>query len=166
LDLLKAIKHIPLNRITEVKQHLSILTVRYTQENEPVSTDLSCRDEPMAEDMLRALETRLGAAFERSAVPTTKGAILGTSCFGSAILLAIIAFFYYAAQDFVTNNVKPMGSVRVRGITVLLELLGPNGVMCIGVIILLVVIFVTVSTLAKPPLITKLLPKGAANQNV
>jgi hypothetical protein len=166
LDMLKAIKHIPLKHITEVKQHLSILTVRYTQENEPVSKNLSCQDEPMAEDMLRALETRLGAAFERSSVPMTKGAILGTSCLGSAILLAIIAFCYYAAKDFVTNDVRPMGSAGVRGITILLELLGPNGVMCIGVILLLIVVLGTVSRFAKPPLITKLLPKGAADQNV
>jgi hypothetical protein len=160
VELLKAIKHIPLEHITEVKQHLSILSVRYTQENTPASTDLRCKNEPMAEDMLRALENRLGVAFERSDIPTTKAAILGISCFGSAILLAIISFCYYAAQDLVTNNVRPIGSAHIRGITRLLELLGPNGIMFLGVIIMLVVVFVTVSTLAKPPMITKLLLKA------
>jgi hypothetical protein len=163
LEMMIRPKRIPLNRIAEIRETLATVTVKYTEDSKPESEDLMCKDGEMADAMLNALESRFGGAFVRMATPVEKGAILGVAGLVSIVILAVTAFFYWGALEVAAGS-RPTG--RGSSLAWLLEMLGPNGVMCIGGVVLLLAVVVTAVNLKNPPLTTKLLPKSAYQSQV
>jgi flagellar basal body-associated protein FliL len=163
LDTLKNKKVVPFKQITEVTQTMSTVRVHYRQANATKSVRLEGKDDEMAEAIVNALEKRLGARFERTAKPMGRGKISAISLAALLILLGVNAFCYFGALEASSGNIRPTsGSAQTKGIVAVLGLLGPTGVACIGGIILLIALLSIAYYLAKPPLVTKLIPKGAA----
>ncbi|MBN1993690.1 MAG: hypothetical protein JW953_13395 [Anaerolineae bacterium] len=165
MDRLNNPKEVPYNQITQVTQTMSTVRVHYRQANAVKSAKLEGKDDEMAQTILNALEKRLGAGFERSATPMGRGKISAFSFVGMVVLLGINAFCYFGALEANSGSLTPRGSARTRGIVAVLDMLGPGGVACIGGILVLLAIGVIIYYLANPPLITKLIPKGAAAEN-
>jgi flagellar basal body-associated protein FliL len=159
LDMLANKKVAPFNQITEVSQTMSTVRVHYRQANAAKSTRLEGKDDEMAEAIVNALEKRLGSRFERTSRPMGRGKISAISLIVMLILLGGNIFCYFGALEASSGAITPTrGSAQTRGIVALLGLLGPNGVVCIGSILLLLALVSIIYYLVNPPLVTKLIP--------
>ncbi len=128
--------------------------------NRKESIWIECKDKEMLNAIWGALKTRLETDFERNTAPMSRGSILMGNGILMTIILAISAFFYFAALDIDSGGTSSVGSARTRGIIILLDWIGPGGVVCIGGGLFLLVLFSMVMSLAKPPLVTTLLRKN------
>lgn len=81
------------------------------------------------------------------------------------IILGATTFFYFVAVGAASGEIRPVGSVRILVTITWLRLLGPNGVACIGEVLFVLALGVITYYLVKPPLVTKLLPKGVATKS-
>lgn len=123
------------------------------------SIEFDAKDEKIMAEIFNAVEAETGQAFERVTSPMSKGSILLGNGIVLTIILGLSTFFYFAALDFQTNGVSPTGSARTRGLITLINLLGPGGIACIGGGLFLLFLFSMVSSLLKPPLVTRLTRK-------
>ncbi|HEX9922259.1 MAG TPA: hypothetical protein VGD99_06330 [Anaerolineae bacterium] len=159
LDLLSDKKVIPFHAITQVKQTADSIRVYYIEASVSKSTLLSCDDEVMAEAIVMALQKRLEPGFERTSAPMSLGTIMGFGLISTIIILAASVFCYYGAAEVAAGDLSSRGSARTRTFVALLGLLGPNGVACLGGIVLVLVLASVGYSLVKPSLVTRLLPK-------
>jgi hypothetical protein len=155
---------IPLKNLIKVEGKVNSIRIDFQGKSKHKETvTFNCKDEKMMVEILDSLEVNMGTGFERSIAPMNRGSILLGNGIILSIILGLSTFFYFAAADFQTNNQTPVGSARTRGLIILLEFLGPNGVACIGGGIFLLFLFVMVLTLVKPPLVTQLTRKAPNN---
>jgi thioredoxin-like negative regulator of GroEL len=152
--------NIPFARLTRLEQFLSRLQFDFKGQTDHTETvRMDCKDQETSDEIVNAIQQKLGTQVERNVSPMSKVSILSGNGVLIIIILAISAFFFYAATDIQNNGVPTVGSARTRGIVAILDLLGPGGVACIGGVLLLIVLASMINSLIKPPLVTTLLRK-------
>jgi hypothetical protein len=100
--------------------------------------------------VLKALHQNLGPQFRSITRPISRVQVMT-----SAIVLFLIAScgtggLYWLAQGLAEEE-RITGSARSRALGNLLLLIGPNGVLCISGLVLVVLIISMISSLTKPP---------------
>jgi hypothetical protein len=153
-------KTVSLRAISKVVLSLGTVNVYYDKEGG--GTDwvyVPCPDEETAKAALDALHQRLGPEFESTQAPIRTCMALGIPTLGMVFVMVLTGFLYWAAREAMTVD-HLSGSARTRGMVVLLQLIGPNGVLCIGGVFLLLSILILVRWGLNPPLETTLIPKG------
>lgn len=159
-DLLTEKITIPLSHLLKIEGKVNSLRIDFKDKTgRKESIEFDAKDEKIMAEIFNAVEAETGQAFERVTSPMSKGSILLGNGIVLTIILGFSTFFYFAALDFQTNGVNPTGSARTRGLITLINLLGPGGVACIGGGLFLLFLFSMVSSLRKPPLVTRLTRK-------
>lgn len=149
-------ENIPFNKITTVSRLMASITIEHNEGSGEASSKLDCKDGDMADAILDEIEKRLGPRFERTSAPLKAGSSIAASGIFMLIVFACSAFLYYGAWELETGSAGITGSARVRGILRLLELIGTQGVLCIGGLLLLALLGMMIYLIVKPPMITKL----------
>jgi len=117
--------------------------------NEEKKYNITCSKKD-SEAVLNALQKQLDPGFRRITRPISRKQVLTSGAILFLIGLCGTGFCYWFVQGLAAEG-SVGGSARARGIANLLLLIGPNGFLCLGGILLLVVIVALISSLAKPP---------------
>jgi hypothetical protein len=110
--------------------------------------------EKNAEAVLKALHQRLGLDFQRINKPISRLRVMMSALALFLFTSCGTGFLYWFVQGLKTDIEAAggmAGSARARGLAALLLLIGPNGFLCIGGLVLVVVIVAMISSLRKPP---------------
>lgn len=143
-------KLISVSKIVSIKLLLTSLIVRSLDASGKQKTDdIDCNKEN-SESILKALSAHLGPGFRRVSQPTSRLNVILPGLFFFLITACGTGFFYWLAQGLATEG-GTGGSARARAIANLLLLLGPNGVLCIGGVLVLLVFLGIIFALINPP---------------
>ncbi len=148
------IKHVLLTKVKSVTlfgDGLKIIGVDKSGNEKKINATVNKEN---AEAILKALHDRLGSDFQRNTRPISRLRVMM-----SAIVLFLLTccgtgglyWFVQGLKADVEAAGGMGGSARARGIAALLLLIGPNGFLCIGGLVLIVVIVAMVASLRKPP---------------
>ena len=155
-------KSAPINRILRVRLLLKDVKIEYREESgEDVSTEIGCKTDEISGAVMESLQNRLGEKYVRMSKPTSRTNLAIWSSVILFVPLCLTGFFYWAAQGIAGEEVR--GSARVRSMERILQFLGPNGVLCIGGILIIIAIIIVISLFAKPPMETFLVRKNLAS---
>lgn len=157
LDLLDTKDTVPLKAVSKVTLSLGLLYVSHSKGTDTERVYVPCPDEATAKVALDAIQQRLGPGFERTQAPIRTCMALGIPTVLMVVVMAVTGFLYWGAREAAAGATS--ASARTRGILALLELIGPNGVLCIGGVFLLLCIVLLVRWGLKPPLETILTRK-------
>jgi hypothetical protein len=147
---------VPLERILRVRLLLNAIRLDYRDENgKDETTEFNCGKDENADSILAALHKRLGARFTRVSRPTSPWNRGGGAALLLLFVIVMTILFYQGALDPSTNPVHGRGS----GISALLLLLGPNGVLCLGGGLIILMIIGIVGMFIHPPSETLLVRK-------
>lgn len=162
---------VPIKNLINIEESLNSLKINFQDENSQVAIiRMECKDEQMSSEIFSAIEQNSPSLFERKTMQMSKGKIILSNSIVLSIILGLSAFLYYGALEIESGAVNPTGSSRVRGLIALLDVIGTSGVICIGGVLFLVVLFSMILSLRKPPLVTTLTqkepiqPKSITNQ--
>ncbi len=144
------------NQITSIRQMMSSLRVYYQEKGREKSTRLELENEVMADQVLSALQNKLGPEYSVNAEPMKITTALGISLVLTIGAAALTGFFYWGANEVASGRAAATGSIRTQSIVRLLELIGPGGIVVIGGILILVSLGVSAWLLLKPPTVTEL----------
>jgi hypothetical protein len=149
---------IPFNQILQVR-FLFRIKVDYRDETGKESlVDIDCEKDETSKEFIEALQKRLGNSFTLMSKPNSRWEVAGRSLIMLIVTFGITGFCYWGTIDLGTEELHG----RYSGIGTLLQLIGPNGILCIsGGIFILLLIFI-VSQLVKPPMETLLVRKGSS----
>jgi len=148
--------HISLDRITSVRELYGILTIQYKDTaGKDAKASVTTPDKQTAE-IMQALQHGLGEQFRSVAKPTKMMNVLLPVSALFLIACTCTGFFYWLANGLAAEQPDIHGSATARGLGNLLLLIGPNGVLCIGGVALLILLAVLVANIAKPPTETTL----------
>jgi hypothetical protein len=152
-------KSINLNQIAQVRLLLNDITIHYRDNTmKDLSVKIYCREDKISDDVLDSLQSRLGGQFTRASKQNSRLEVAGRSLFLLAIGFGVTGFCYWGTIDLGTGELHG----RYRGIGSLLQALGPNGVLCIGGGVVLLMLIYVISQFIKPPMETLLVRKGAS----
>jgi len=141
--------------IDEVVLNGSRIQVTYRADNQIKVKSLYFESKAMAESAMKNLYLRLPTNFKmKQEQAGTCSAIAGP---GLMLLLGVggTVFCYFGAANIRLEGTGSFGSYRTRALYNLLNLLGPNGVLIIGGIVCLVLLFTLFSNIKNPPILTK-----------
>lgn len=151
-------KSINLNQITKVRLLLSDITINYRDNTmKDLSVSITCRKDNLANEILDALQGRLGNQFARSTKQNSRLEVAGRSLILLLIGFGGTGFCYWATLDLVGKELHG----RYSGILSLFQLIGPNGMLCIGGGLILLLLISIISQFIKPPMETLLTKKGS-----
>lgn len=151
-------KSINLNQIAQVRLLLNDITIYYRDNAmKDLSVKITCREDKVSDDVLESLQKRLGSQFARTSKQNSRMEVAGRSLVLLAIGLGGTGFCYWATLDLVGRDLHG----RYSGIASLFQLIGPNGILCIGGGLILLLLISIISQFAKPPMETLLTRKGS-----
>ncbi|MGB8984484.1 MAG: hypothetical protein WCC12_21640 [Anaerolineales bacterium] len=148
------VNHVLLSNIMSVilfGESLKIIGANKAGDEKKISTTVGREN---SESVLKALHDRLGPDFQRTIRPISRRRVITSAVILSAITLCGSSFFWWFVRGLQADlqaEGQIGGSARARGLAALLLLIGPNGFLCIGGLVLVVVILAMVSSLRKPP---------------
>jgi hypothetical protein len=150
-------KSINLNQILRARLLLNDITIAYRDNaQKELSAKIICRDDKTSDAILDALQHRLGDRFARTTQPNSRREVAGRSLLLLLFGLGGTGYCYWATLDLVGKELHG----KYSGIGTLLQLIGPNGMLCIGSGVILLILFSIISQFIKPPLETHLIRKG------
>jgi hypothetical protein len=123
-----------------------------------LAVDITCREDKISNAILESLRKRLGTQFARTSKQNSRLEVAGRSLLILFVGLGITGFCYWATLDLVGRELQG----RYSGIASLLQLLGPNGVLCIGGGLMVILLISIISQFAKPPMETLLIRNGSS----
>jgi hypothetical protein len=147
---LQNVCYVPLTRVKTVSlfgELMKVIIVNDTGGEK--SFNITC-DKTNSETVLDALQMRLGARFKKISRPISRAQVWLSALVLLLMTLCGTGFFYWFVQGLARED-QITGSARARGIAALLLLIGPNGFLCIGGVLLVIILFALISSLAKPP---------------
>lgn len=151
-------KSINLNQIVRVRLLLNNITIDYRDNTmKDLSAKITCKEDKISDDVLESLQRQLGSQFIRTSKQNSRLEVAGRSLILLAISLGVTGFFYWATLDLVGRELHG----RYSGILSLFQLIGPNGMLCIGGGLIIIVLISIVSDFIKPPIETLLVRKGS-----
>ena len=110
----------------------------------------------MADHVLTVIHDKLGPEYSINVEPMKTITALIISTILTIGSLALTIFGYWAANEVATGQAAATGSIQTRGIINLLEALGPDGVLLIGCILILISLGLSGWLLMAPPTVTEL----------
>lgn len=147
---LQSVCYVPLTRVKTVTlfgESMKVITADKTGAEKSFS--ITC-NKANSEVVLDALQMRLGPQFKKITRPISRARV-GLSALALFLMtLCGTGFFYWLAQGLARED-HITGSARARGIATLVLMIGPNGFLCIGGVLLVIVLLALISSLAKPP---------------
>lgn len=147
---LQRICYVTLEKITLVRLFGEQLTVTAVESQAGEKKyNITCNKEN-ADGVLKALQQELGPRFQRKTRPISRSTVAMSGVILFLIVSCGTGFFYWFAQG-LANEGSITGSAKARGLANLILLIGPNGFLCIGGVLFLVVILAMISSFAKPP---------------
>ncbi len=160
---LQSVCYVALEKITLVRFFSEQLTVTvFEGQGREKKYNITC-DKANVEGVLKALQQGLGPRFQKSTRPISRFTVAMSGVILFLMVSCGTGFFYWFAQG-LANEEKIIGSARTRGLANLIMLIGPNGFLCIGGVLFLVVIIAMISSFAKPPEET-VLTQGIASKS-
>lgn len=151
--------YLPLQRVKTVTLFGDLLKVLAVGDSGSEKRfNITCNKEN-SEAILAAFQERLGSSFTRITRPISRSQVLMSGLALFLITLCGTGFFYWFVQGLANEQVT--GSARARGLANLLLLIGPNGFLCIGGVLMLIIMIAFISSLSKPPEETVLMHKPA-----
>lgn len=162
-------KSAPINRVLRVRLLLHDIKIEYREENgEDASTEIRCKEDAISDAVMASLQKRLGEKYVSMSKPTSRRNLVLSAAIILLIPICLTAFSY----GFVLQ--PPTGRVRTFWWIILflwiIEFLGPNGVLFVGSVFILLALAISIYMFVKPPLETilihkSLLAKQQASQN-
>lgn len=151
-------KSVPINKVTQVRLLIKRITVEY-RDDAGKDTSISIRSDKdeVIESILTGLQNRLGNSFTRISRPNSRGEVAVRSLILLVAGLGGTGFCYWATLDLVGRELHG----RYSGIASLFQLIGPNGVLCIGGGLILLLLVFIISQFVKPPTETLLVRKDS-----
>jgi hypothetical protein len=150
---------ININQILRVRLLLNDITISYRDNAmKELSTKLVCREDKISDAILESLHKQLGDQFERTSKSNSRLEVAGRSLILLLIGFGGTGFCYWATLDLVGRELHG----RYSGIASLFQLIGPNGVLCIGGGLLIILLISIVSQFIKPPIETLLVRKDSS----
>jgi hypothetical protein len=150
---LMSVNHVLLNKIRTVTlfgESLTVVAEDRSGSEKKVNVTINKEN---SEAILNTLHERLGPDFQRANRPISRMTVMG-----SALILFLLTCCGSGSLSWFTQGLKAdlagdgmVGSARARGIANLLLLIGPNGFLCIGGVLTVIVIIFTIASLRKPP---------------
>jgi hypothetical protein len=147
------LKQVPLAKtksVTVLDESLKIIWVD-TAGNEKKVTCTTNKE--TSQGILNALRQRLGPGFQETTQPISRGRVVMSSVGLLAFVCVATSFFWWLVRG-AQAELADGGSVRVRGFVALLMLIGPNGILCLGGGLTVLLIVAMILSLAKPPVET------------
>ncbi len=152
-------KSINLNQIVRVRLLLNDITIDYRDNTiKDLSAIITCREDKISDAVLESLQRRLGSQFTRISKQNSRLEVAGRSLVLLAIGLGGTGFCYWATLDLVGRELHG----RYSGILSIFQLIGPNGMLCIGGGLILLLLISIISQFIKPPMETLLVRKGSS----
>ncbi len=152
-------KSINLNQIARVRLLLNDITIDYRDNTmKDLSAKITCREDKVSDAVLESLHRRLGNQFARSSKQNSRLEVAGRSLVLLVIGLGGTGFCYWATLDLVGRDLHG----RYSGIASIFQLIGPNGILCIGGGLILLLLISIISQFIKPPMETLLVRKGSS----
>jgi hypothetical protein len=147
---LTTLNYIPLTKVREVAVLGDVFKITAVDgSGKEKKIGITCNKEH-APAVLKALQQNLGPQFTSVTRPISRVKVMASALVVFLVTSCGTGFFYWLVQGLAEEE-RIAGSVRSRAIGNLLLLIGPNGGLCIGGGILLLVIISVISSLAKPP---------------
>jgi len=147
---LQNICYVTLEKITTVRLFGEQLRVTAIEDSGAEKKyNVTCNKEN-TEAVLKALQQALGPRFQRITRPISRSTVATSGVILFLMVACGTGFFYWFAQG-LANEGSVAGSSRARGLAHLILLIGPNGFLCIGGVLFLIVIIAMISSSAKPP---------------
>ncbi len=151
-------KSIPLNRVFQVRLLLNGITVSYRDDSgKDLSKRIDCQKDEISNAVIESLQNRLGSGFTRITKANSRQEVAVRSLIMLLITLGITGFCYWGSLDLMGAEVHGRGS----GIAAIMQLLGPNGVLCISGGLVILVLLIIVAQFVKPPTETLLVRKDS-----
>jgi len=139
---------VPLERILRVRLLLNAIRLDYRDENgKDETTEFNCGKDENSDSILAALHKRLGTRFTRVSRPSSPWNLAGGAALLLLFVIVMTTLFYQGALDPSSNPTHGRGS----SISALLQLLGPNGVLCLGGGIIILLILGIAAVFINPP---------------
>lgn len=152
-------KSVPINRTLRVHLSLSVMDIHYRDETgRDMSISISCKENAAADALMASLQKRLGEKYVFITQPTSRKKIVLWSAIGLLLSIGATSLFYFFAGGLQGTEIQ--GAGRAKSMGRILQLLGPNGVLCIGGILLIFVLIVVIYTFTHPPIETILIHKS------
>ncbi|MBN1429093.1 MAG: hypothetical protein JXB07_11960 [Anaerolineae bacterium] len=147
--------------VSKVILSLGTINVEYSDEKgDTRRLYVPCPDDEATEAAMDAFQRRLGSRFERTQAPLRTCMALGIPTFMILGVIGGTVLFFFLAQEAMTTAIS--GSWRARALGMILRFLGPNGVLCIGGVLLVFFVAILIRWGLNPPLDTILAPRGQA----
>jgi len=146
---LQSVCYITLTKIKMVRLFGERLTVTVTEGQGEKKHNITCNKDN-AEGVLKALLQNLGPRFQRMNRPISRSTVATSGVIAFLMVSCGTGFCYWFAQGLAEEG-RVAGSARARGLANLILLIGPNGMLCIGGVLFLIVTIALISSLAKPP---------------
>ncbi len=151
-------KSIPLNKISQVRLLLNGITVSYLDDTgKDTSKRIDCQKDEISNAVIESLQNRLGERFTRISKANSRQEVAIRSLIILVVTLGITGFCYWGSLDLIGREVHGRGS----GIAAILQLLGPNGVLCLSSGLIILVLIFIVAQFIKPPVETLLVRKDS-----
>jgi len=152
-------KSVPINKVIQVRLLIKRITVDY-RDDDGKDTSISIRSDKdeVIESILAGLQNRLGNSFTRISRPNSRVEVAIRSLILLVFGLGGTGFCYWATLDLVGRELHG----RYSGIASLFQLIGPNGVLCIGGGLILLLLVFIISQFVKPPTETLLVRKDSS----
>lgn len=149
---LMSVNHVSLARTSSVTLFSDTLKV-VTTDNSGNEKNLNLTlDKENVEAIFKAVQERLGSGFQKVTRPISRLRVLMSAILLFVLTICGTGFCYWFVQGLQRDVASGASIPRRVGVWVaLLMLIGPNGFLCIGGILLIAGIAVMVSSLAKPP---------------
>lgn len=149
-------KSIPINSIIQVRLLVNRIKVDFRKDDgNDSSVDIRSDKDETIESILSGIQNQLGEGFTRVSKPTSRWNVAGWSLIMFLLTFCGTGVLYWMQLDLVGKEVRG----RYSAITSLFQLLGTNGVLCIGGIVTVVLLIVFAGMFAKPPMETLLVRK-------
>jgi len=149
---------VPFNQILQVRLLFRIKVDYRDETGKESSTEIDCEKDEISKAFIESLQKRLGGSFVLKSKPNSRWEVAGRSLTMMLVTLGITGFCYWGTLDLGTKELHG----RYSGIGTLLQLIGPNGILCIsGGIFIFLLIFI-VSQFVKPPMETLLVRKSSS----
>ncbi len=148
------VSNLSLARVTSVTLFGDVLKVIGTDKSGKEKRVSATLNKENSEAVLKTIQERLGPEFQRITRPISRLQVLTSAAILLAITVGGTGFFWWftrGLQAEIEAEGRMGGSARARGIATLLLLIGPNGFLCIGTVLLVIVVIAMISSLRKPP---------------
>jgi len=152
-------KLINLSQIAQVRLLLNDIKINYhDNSSKDLAATIACMKDETSIGVLEALQKQLGQQFTRTTKQNSRLEVAGRSLILLLIGFGGTGFCYWATLDIGDSNYHG----RYRGIVSILQLIGPNGILCIGGVLILLLLISIISQFVKPPTETLLVRTGSS----